>query len=357
MSLWKKLGGLLVSVMILGTGTPLSKVNAASPNSGVNVSGTPQTMPKIPANAIRLKPGESIPLDAPIGQAYIIPPRHIPKSVSIVHVDPGQGYKFTGSVGTVAVIPDPSYPTFAVVAKPPSGHLATAITSNTTTAIPSGVKNHTAVMTAYYPVSNTNGCTYSANTGGILDFNTWWIADNHVYSCYNKYTGRRYNPSQLDIFILNSSGSVKQELVYHNLGSVVNQQYGLASPTWIVAPITATTTIVKTPTLDQWDTAVSGYTAGGSFGWFTQPLQLLGRGVYPPGNPYPDPSSAVYDKFSNHGNLSNGWSGSGTWDNSGRLIAINTFYDETTGNTYGFDGQDIMNFLNQVGIPYNEYTE
>ena len=118
--------------------------------------------------------------------------------------------------------------------------------------------------------------------------------------------------------------------------------------------------MVTNPTLSQSDTAVSAYGGGGSFGWFTQPLTLLAVRVTPSGaaaDYYPDPASPVYDEFSNYGIMADGWSGSGIWDSNGRLVAVSTLVNAQTGNVYGFDGGDIINFLNFVGIPYNTHNE
>ncbi len=353
----KSIGAILGLVSVLGLSAPALAYHSTTPNIStfVNVSGHSLPSPHIASNAIKLRPGQSIPINAPVGQEYIIPPRPLPQNIPVIRVNPGQGYTANKSTGTFAVIPHSNYPLIAIVAKPPSQPPSTSGVSALSTTVPAGVKSHTAIMTAYFPVSNTNGCTYSAATGGLLNFNTWWVADNHVYSCYNPNTGYRYNPTQLDVFIVNSSGNIQQELKYYDLGSVVNQNYGLASPTAIVGASVGNITIVLNPSLYQWDTAVSAYGAGGSFGWFTQPLQLLAVRVYPPGGAFPDPYSPVYHEFSAHGNIVSGWSGSGTWDSSGRLVAITTLYNDT--NTYGFDGGDIVNFANAVGIPYNTYNE
>jgi len=187
------------------------------------------------------------------------------------------------------------------------------------------------------------------------------VADNHVYSCYNPNNERFYTPTQLNVIQLNSAADEQQELTYYDLGSETSLQYGLASPTAVVAPTTSYVTIVTNPTVSQSDTAVSAYGGGGSFGWFTQSLTLLADRVQPSGDPsdyYPDPAAPVYQEFSNYGSITGGWSGSGIWDSSGRLVAISTIANSQTGNLYGFDGGDVVNFLNKVDIPtYNTYNE
>jgi hypothetical protein len=358
MRLSRQLWSISGVVGVLCLGSPVFAATALAPNgvAGVTVTGTPISPPTIPANAIQLAPGQSIPLNAPIGQTYIIPPRPLPSNLPVVQVDPGQGYSVDGSPGTFVVEPGPNYPTIAVVDNP----AAHAVSPTSAASVPSGVKSHTAIMTAYFPKSKLAGCPYSSNTGGLLDFNTWWVADNHVYSCYNPYNEKFYTPSQLDVILLNSAGDEQQELTYYDPISETSLQYGLASPDAIVAPITSTVTVVTNPTISQSDTAVSAYGGGGSFGWFTQSLTLLAARVTPSGDPtdyYPDPATPVYDEFSNYGSITGGWSGSGIWDSSGRLVAISTIANSQTGNLYGFDGGDVINFLNKVGIPYSIYNE
>ena len=55
--------------------------------------------------------------------------------------------------------------------------------------------------------------------------------------------------------------------------------------------------------------------------------------------------------------MTRGWSGSGIWHRGERLVAISTIVNSQTGNLYGRDGGDVVNFLNQVGIPYNTHNE
>jgi len=167
--LWSMVG--IMGVLSLGAPVFAASSLASTGAPTVTVTGTPIAPPTIPSNAIQLAPGQPIPLNAPIGQTYIIPPRPFPSGIPVIQVDPGQGYSVDGSAGTFVVEPGSNYPTIAVVDNPASNLVSTNATTSAAS-VPSGVKTHTAVMTAYFAKSTTNGCPYSANTGGLLDFDT-----------------------------------------------------------------------------------------------------------------------------------------------------------------------------------------
>jgi len=82
---------------------------------------------------------------------------------------------------------------------------------------------------------------------------------------------------------------------------------------------------------------------------------LLNTGTQPSGySCFPDPVADIYDQF--QGYLGPGWSGAGMWDSEDHLIAIDSNGSQGQNYEYGFDGRDIVSFLETYSIPYSTST-
>lgn len=326
-----------------------------SPQSAVvTILGKALPSPKLSPNAITLAPDQAVPANAPIGQSYVLPQVLPPDSSQylVVHADPGQSIHVSGYSGPVIIVPNS--PTIATVVNTnaTSSYLdSTTITTSNSFSIPSQAKSHTQVLTAFFTGTSTGNVTV---VGGILSSGSKWITDNHVFNYYDPNNANMYQPYQITITNPDGLSSVQ----YTDPEDVYNQSYGIASPYNVTAPDNGNLTIVLFPTLNQTGLAVSGYNSTtASLGWYSSALTLIAQAASPPADAYPDPNSAVYDEYSGHGSVGSGWSGSGIWDSSGRLLSMTTFYYSGTGNLYGFHGQDIVNFCQEYGIPYSTYTE
>ena len=174
--------GSLAFTLVGSISSPANAISDSPANAHVSITGTPVSPPAVPANAIRLKPGESVPLNAKLGQVYILPKR-LPSNlhnILVIHANPGQAVHVSGYVGPVII--EPTYPNIArIVPRPanlplssggktgpyvtqgsPSPHSTTA--QVTSSAIGSPATTTTAVITVDY----TNG---AEGAGGVLDFN------------------------------------------------------------------------------------------------------------------------------------------------------------------------------------------
>lgn len=94
--------------------------------------------------------------------------------------------------------------------------------------------------------------------------------------------------------------------------------------------------------------------ADAQFGDTTHNVTLNAIGAVPPYNPYPDPSTNIYNGFSPIGIVGPWWSGAGIWNSKNHLLAMVEGGDSATNELYGFNGQDIINFCSEYGINYSE---
>lgn len=354
---------LVAACLLLGGSSALGATTSGATNSPQNavvtITGTVLPTPAIPSNAIQLNPGQSVPNNAPVGQSYVIP-QVLPLNSSqdlVIHANPGQSIQVSGYSGPVVIVP--SSPTIAtVVRNSPASSSASALSQSTTStssfSIPNAAKTHTRVLTSFFKnIPNIGTAEY---VGGILSTGSKWITDNHVYNYY--YVSLSGKKKMIEPYMINiANPATGQGVNYVDPGDEYIQSYGLATPINVNAANSTNLTIVLDTTLDQTGLAVSGYNSA-SLGWFSSAQTLIARTQSPPANPWPDPNAPVYDQYSGHGSVAQGWSGSGIWDSSGRLLSMTTFYvDEPGGDLYAFNGADIVNFCKLYGIPYSAYTE
>jgi len=303
-------------------------------NAQVTFVGTPVASQVPPIDAITLNPGESIPTNAPIGQPYLVSPT-LPSNLKnelVIRLNPGQGYNVTGYSGPIVVestAPD-------VVSLEPNPNYSSNASA---AAVGDPALSSTWVVICTYSVK-------SPSSGGVIDFNGTWIADNHVVQ-YLPVGGGVYNPTATYI----TRSSAQYEVYDQNPTWVNDPSTGLAYLAGEAAPTGSAYTIdvVLNPTVGQPDTAVTYYNPINE-GWqlTTQSEVLVATQVTPPDDPYPDPYSNIYHEFTPI--LAKGWSGNGTWDSENHLVAINTYgYDNSE---YGFNGGDITAFCEEFGIPF-----
>ncbi len=92
--------------------------------------------------------------------------------------------------------------------------------------------------------------------------------------------------------------------------------------------------IVLYPTVPQQDTAYSYNNS--SFALQSKDLTLQGTQATPPYNPFPDPWSNIYNRFTPA--LTAGWSGAGIWDSKTHLVAMVANGSSSLNSEYGFNG-------------------
>jgi len=203
--------------------------------------------------------------------------------------------------------------------------------------------------TAVITVDYTNG---AEGAGGVLDFNDTWVTDNHVFNYYTS-SGNMYPPASITITYSDGYNAVQTS----NVEDVYNQSLGLASPYNVLAPYGSSydITVVHNQTNGQSATVLSAWDpADAQFGDTTQNVTLNAIGTVPPYDPYPDPSTNIYNGFSPIGIVGPGWSGTGIWNSKNHLLAMVEGGDSATNELYGFNGQDIINFCSEYGINYSE---
>lgn len=354
MNLIVKVIGGLSSALVLGV-TPLlpfgqTTLAATQSTSGVHVTvtGAPVPAAPVPANAIRLKPGQRIPQNAHIGQSFILPKRLPPRgsNILVVHADPGQKVSITNYSGAVLIVPN--HPTVATIVAPPKTE-ATALTSSAVTGTPA---NTTAQIISTFPTSPQPERRF----GNILDFNGSWVTVDHVMNDFsNGSNGNPLEPSRVEIYWPDGSTAVDTT----DIEDMYSTTYGLASLYNWLAPYGSNynITVVTHQTVGQSAKAVSAYNpANGSIGLTTQQATLTAVNSEPIGyNPSPaEPTNKdAYNEFNPVGIIQQGWSGAGIWNSKGHLLAMLEGADQYLSNGgyfWGMNGQDITNFCNAYAI-------
>ena len=338
---------------LIGTmGTTYATADNSAANAQVTIIGTPLPSPTIPANAIYLGPRQPIPSGAKAGQVYVLPQVLPPNSQNmlVVHANPGQGVKISGYSGPVLI--EPTTPTIVTIVRNTTATSSGSVSSTSTpgVATPGAVGAGPQDATYMLTVTNTNGQEY---TGTILDFNGYWVTDNHVLNDYNPATGGMYAPERVVI------SSASNNIVAQQTGGIsdlFDESLGLASPYNVAAPTGSSheITVVNDQTVPQSATVLNAYNPSleDQPGYVSQSVTMIARTVSPSGyNPWPDPTTPIYNEFS-PGNTVQGWSGAGFWNSSNHLLAMLQGGNGT--NDYGFNGADIINFCSENGIPYSE---
>jgi len=313
----------------------------------VSVIGTASAPPTIASNAITLSPGESIPVNAVVGQEFISP-KVIPLNYSglIVHANPGQSVTISNYNGPVILLP--SYPTVTkIISRNQSLFAANSVGTLTNGATPT-YSASTQAKTAVIEVDYKNG---NEGTGGILDFNGKWVTDNHVLNDIN------VNPPSEPNFIQiahNATGDVAE---LYDIEDAFRSNLGLASPLNVKDPSGSSynMTVVSDPTVGQSAFAYSQLNAS-SFGNYVQNATLTRVRVEPGADVYPDPMTSIYNRFSPIGQVTYGWSGIGVWDSDNHLLAMTECGSSPKNMFWGFDGGDIRDFRNAHSIPYTIST-
>ena len=340
--------GLIVLSELLSSSPSISaqSVSQASRESTNNVTrpqvivtGKPLSSPSIPPTAITLKPGQPIPVHARIGQVFVSP-KIVPPNFHglIVHANPGQSVSIKNYSGPVIIMP--TYPTITkIIPAQQSLMKSTAFFSNLS------YSNSTAAKTAVLFAEYING---ASSYGGILDFNGTWVTDNHVLNDID------VNPMSPPRFIQIAHSATGDVAESYNVEDIYSYTLGLASPYNVGAPTGSAyvMTVVNSPSLGQ---SVFDYSQiqRSSFGNYIQNASIIRLRVGPGANVYPDPMTNIYDRFSPIGIVTNGWSGTGVWDAQNHLIAMTEGGSSSKNMFWGFNGGDIRNFCNEVGIAYN----
>ncbi len=305
----------------------------------VVVTGTPMPSPSIPKNAIKLNPGQPIPAHAHVGQVFISPKIIPPKFHGlIVHANPGQSVSIKNYSGPIIIMP--THPTITKII-PAHQSLIKPTTFSSTLTYSASTSAKTAVMFVDY----TNG---GSSYGGVLDFNGKWVTDNHVL---NNIDVKPMSPPRFIQIAHSATGDVAES---YNVEDVYSFSLGLASPYNVGAPSgpAYAMTVVNSPSVGQSIFAYSQIQRS-SFGNYVQSASIIRLRVGPGANVYPDPMTNIYDRFSPIGIVTYGWSGSGVWDAQNHLIAITEGGSSPKNMFWGFNGGDIRNFCNDVGIAYN----
>lgn len=264
----------------------------------------------------------------------------------VIHANPGQKVNVGNYVGPVVIIP--TYPTVATIV-PANRSQTSSTASSVSPDVGSPATSTTAVLTATF----ANG---TQHTGGILDFNDTWVADNHVF---NDYSNGFEQPSTINITYSDGYTAVQTS----NIEDVYNQAYGLASPYNISAPYGSSydITVVTHQTVGQSATVLSAWNPNtASFGDTTQSVTLDGINTAPTGyNPYPDPTTAnSYNSFTPVGQTGPGWSGAGIWNSQNHLLGMVEGGNATISPSeiYAFNGQDISDFCDEYSINFSSST-
>ncbi len=340
---------LLSAAFTAGTPNVFAAITTSPADAIVTVTGTPLAAPTIPSNAIYLAPRQPIPANAKVGQVYVLPQVLPPNSQNmlVVHANPGQGVKISGYSGPVLIEPTtPAVATIVPNTTANSNSSPSTAASITPNSLGAGPKDATYMAT----VTNTNG---EEGTGTILDFNSYWVTDNHVLNDY--VNGAVYAPEKL--VIESASANVVAD-VSGGISDLFDQSKGLASPYNVVAPSGSAhqITVVNNQTVPQAATVLNAYNPSqqDDLGYVSKSVTMTAKEVSPSGyNLGPDPDTNIYNEFSPDNTVA-GWSGAGFWNGSNHLLAMLEGGNGTY--QYGFNGADIVNFLSENGIPYTEST-
>lgn len=322
----------------------------------VQVTGTPLPAPTVPANAIHLKLGQSIPENAPIGQSYVLPKWTPPagSNILIVHANPGQQIHVSNYQGNVLI--EPTYPMIATIVPVKSG----AVTETTNNAaIASSIPGRANGSTGQITTTFSNG---EKGFGNIVDLNGTWVTVDHAMNrwIYNSSTSSYdyYAPTNIQIIFPNGTEAVNTSDFY----DISSTTYGLASPINLAAPTGSgyNATVVTHQTVGQSATVVSAWNPStASFGITTQSTQLVNVNDAPIGyDPYPaDPTDAdSYNEFAPLGIVWHGWSGAGIWNSKGHLLGIVEGANQSLDAMWAINGTNITDFCDFYGIPFTGST-
>ncbi len=237
-------------------------------------------------------------------------------------------------------------PTVATIVPAETGPDSNNANTVTSADIGAGPKDATYMAT----VMNTNG---EEGTGTILDFNGYWVTDNHVLNYYDAKTGGMYAPEKL--VIAGANGAIVADMD-GGISDLFDQSLGLASPYNVVAPSgdAHQITVVNDQTVPQSATVLNAYNPAeeDDLGYVSKSVTMVDRTVSPTGyNPWPDPTTPIYNEFTPD-NTIQGWSGAGFWNSTNHLLAM--LQGGNGSAQSGFNGADIITFCSENGIPYAE---
>ncbi len=322
---------------------PASQILNNPTNASVSFIGTPVPSSPVPVNAISLSPGQQIPQNAALGQAYVVPDILPPnwKDVLVLRLNPGQEFQVSGYTGPVVI--ESTAP--SIVTREPNPNYSS-------TAAAAAAVGNPALSATWVVINRYTVVGHATSSGGVINFDGTWVADNHVVSYQEKPGDPIAAPYDSTI-----TRSASQYLVNEQDPEwLTDSSTGLAYLVYPTAPTGSEYQIdvVQQPALSQQDTAVNYWNpAADEFELTEQSMVLQATQVVPPTNPFPDPNSNIYDQFTPE--LERGWSGTGIWDSESHLVGIDT-YGDGNGYEYAFNGGDIKAFCEEFDIPFTTST-